>query len=166
MAAGCNPFDLQFPCSSSPGGARAGWPCSPDLYCNLSRSLLQLTFPGKYQLWPPAGRELKGSSANLTGPVRCHLAGREGGRQGGTDSVCLPSCPPAHMPSRHNSLLITLRHRGTHADWPRGICSALRSTVTGWGHVGVSVAEKRRELLLSKSNQGEEMEERETCRWA
>lgn len=38
--------------------------------------------------------------------------------------------------------------------------------MTGWGYVGVSVAEKRRELPLSKSNQGEEMEERETCRWA
>lgn len=80
MATGCNPFDQQFVFSSSPSGAHTGRPCSPDLHCNLSRSLLQLTFPSKYQLWPLAGLELKGSSANLTGPVHCHLAGREGGK--------------------------------------------------------------------------------------
>lgn len=80
-------------------------PRSPERDCNLSRSLLQLTFPSKYQLWPLAGLELKGSSANLTGPVRCHLAGRETRAAG---AVCLPPRPPARMPSGQSPLLITL----------------------------------------------------------
>lgn len=66
-------------------------PQSPERDCNLSRSLLQLTFPSKYQLWPLAGLELKGSSANLTGPVRCHLAGRETRAGGGCLSTPAPT---------------------------------------------------------------------------
>lgn len=108
------------------GSGHASLHGSPDLYCNLSRSLLQLTFPAKYQLWPPAGPELKGSSANLTGPVRCHLAGRAGGGGRGRGRLCLstsprtthpprphpPTRPPcarrlALLPSGRNSLLIT-----------------------------------------------------------
>lgn len=74
-----------------------------------SRSLLQLTFPGKYQLWPLARLELKGSSANLTGPACHHLAGREGGRKRECLSTPPPSRgPPAHTPSRYDFFLITL----------------------------------------------------------
>lgn len=93
MAAGCNPFDQQRACRGSPGGKCVVWPWSPDLHCNLSRSLLQLTFPGKYQLWPPAGLELKGSSANLTGSVRYHLDGRR--REPGQQKECLSALMPA-----------------------------------------------------------------------
>lgn len=108
---------------------RPSLPASPDLYCNLSRSLLQLTFPAKYQLWPPAGPELKGSSANLTGPVRCHLAGRAAsgwgwGRGRGRHCLSTSHPPPAQplrarrlalLPSARNSLLITLQRHSQPA---------------------------------------------------
>ncbi|TNN76773.1 hypothetical protein EYF80_013022 [Liparis tanakae] len=48
---------------------------------------------------------------------------------------------------------------GKHADWPRGINGVRRSTVTGRGSGGVSVAERKEE---PPSNQGVETEGRET----